>query len=1380
MSGNNIDKTGKGYDLFKSYIRDLGIKDEDLNIKADFTSIFKEADADGNNVLEGDELKNLKSKTKEYFEGKVDYQLGEIENDYLEAMEALADFDNDGSSISSSDYNKALGDMISNSSDNYANNKEYTSNKSDTPSNNNYTPTTAPVSLTGNESLDELKAGRSEAISDLNAKKEEKKNAQDAISEQKDNVEEKKSAYETALNELDSDTVLEGQEKSLNDLKEDKEEKSNQIELQQGVIDGLNGSITDENANLEQIQSDLDGLEEPSESDYMEENEEGEMVLNEAEYNAAKERYENEKERLEEQKSASEKALASLNEQLKEAEDAMAVLENDEALIDEQISEVTEQILAAESDNTNAENLRNALDEYNTAKEELQNLEQESVAPIDAEISQIQDNLSAYNDAIDTKESEKAENNDSVSSKDEDGDGLPDYLKENEHIKLNDDGTYSIDIPKWKDSNKFSCPSSIMKQIYGLDWGTPEADKVYEALVKANEDNGTITGTPSNSMVYAGEAVLVDAEAILNGTADIDNPPLAKKIEKSDEEDTKNKDKAQDKVTLSDNEVDNIVDELLNGVEDEKTANEVWDDTNFSEYSSETIAQIAAKYEESGKDFIEKAGRIYNDDDDEESAQYDAIVNGLVSDAAENENTLQLLSDNIDKAIDNGNTRFINSLISSQENSLGELQKVISSYEDSKGVSLSEELPEYADEINDIKSKLYIADDILEKINTFDEAYENGDGLTECFDEIEDMDDEDLSKFVEAYNYVHKDDENENPFLSVAKDFYGTNEYDKITEAINLEVSDDIEITADTELSDGRTVNDLLSPLNGDLRDAGIDKLSAEDLALILNYENANIDVDVLVSEAKDAFGKTDYSELKERIDNINNNTEDVESTEDSEAVESAEGAETVEGEEGAETVEGGENSANNSENNIPDYVNNYIINPETDLVVVHDDGSFSISHEDSTYEEHSSIVTDSEGRITSETIYKNNRGQETISDKKYLYNQQGEIDFEETVQYKYDKAQNDMKGNKVEQTQIYTDADKISIYLTKYDESGIETSKVLTEKNKNGNVIGEYNITYSPNGGEIRTPINKNDGENISSDEESLTQDEQLRSQYAQLGLNDGQNDSFAEFAKLKNIDINTTPIEELQEYANQYQSLVNQKNEFLNLYHEFENDSNLKGYLDDVFELTDSDSTSGFTRQNLNSLYSFVNDIGAFKSQGEAGNAQTYDKDFEERVASAINEMKKIKYKNTGVNDSQGDSFTEYLKINNLNIDNLSAAELDEQFNEYNTLIEQKNQFVQLYELLYNSPEYSNYLKNSLNLTDTDYSSGVAVQSLENLYSYVNDVGAFRTNKESGDKNTYDKDFKERVPSAIAQMIRYIQDNKSANTEFIKAIEDITGYEI
>ena len=369
--------------------------------------------------------------------------------------------------------------------------------------------------------------------------------------------------------------------------------------------------------------------------------------------------------------------------------------------------------------------------------------------------------------------------------------------------------------------------------------------------------------------------------------------------------------------------------------------------------------------------------------------------------------------------------------------------------------------------------------------------------------------------------------------------------------------------------------------------------------------------------------------------------------------------------------------------------------------------------------------------------------------------------------------------------------------YFTKTNDDG--TTDCFRVVNDNGEVkIIHTNI---PGQGEPATEVFKVD---------SLSIDRMSLQEY---GLDEGQNDSFAEYAALKGIDIETATVEELQTSVDEYNRLINQKNEFLELYDYLSENEAFKGLLDEKLLLNDSDDggSDGKIEQSLSNLYQWVNDVGAFRTSGENGNC-SYDDDFNERVADAIsqikdeiyngnynaeivNAIKEIeakyednirpktvtedsrieKYADIGSDDKQGDSFKEYLSLKGVDILSSTDADLETYLDEYNKLIEQKNEFLELYKKFEQNGVLSSFLQSKLNLADSDMLNGTVSQTIENLYEYVNNVGAFRTTGEDG-TNAYDKDFAERVPDAIKQMAQYVLDNQELfDDAFVKEISEI-----
>ncbi len=517
ISGN------KGIEFINSILKGLGV-DGDINVKSsDVASIFSAAeDKNGNGKIDKEEFTEA---IAEYYKSDIE-NISDLEDDYMDAWNAFAGIDNNDGLTSSdiSGMNAQVSDALSKSDMNYANNENYTA---PTEKTNSKTPTVSAVSadsLSGKSSAD-LTAERGDLLSSIDAKRTEKNTA---VSEQKADMEAKKQAYDEALEKLESDEVLEGQEKSLNDLKAEKEEKDGQIENQNEVISGLEDSISSQNTLIKSLDSELSGLKAPSESDYKKTvtDEDGtthEEVDTEA-YNAAMQEYEQQKADLEQQKLEAENVLAELEQNLAAAEEALTVLEQEAADIDTQIDDVTAKIAETEADDGPAHAVKEALEAYNASQAALD----EAESQYDADIAQLEENLSAYETAI--AEAEAAEEEAAKAAENEQKAQLG--LTDDERIQLDDEGNAYVEVTPWQSSgNGNDCLSRIMANNYdyealGIERGSEEYNKLQEAVMNANseiygnEEGGGRTrildGSRENSVIYAGDKItLPDAYEVL-------------------------------------------------------------------------------------------------------------------------------------------------------------------------------------------------------------------------------------------------------------------------------------------------------------------------------------------------------------------------------------------------------------------------------------------------------------------------------------------------------------------------------------------------------------------------------------------------------------------------------------------------------------------------------------------------------------------------------------------------------------------------------------------------------------------------------------------------------------------------------------------------
>ena len=386
-----------------------------------------------------------------------------------------------------------------------------------------------------------------------------------------------------------------------------------------------------------------------------------------------------------------------------------------------------------------------------------------------------------------------------------------------------------------------------------------------------------------------------------------------------------------------------------------------------------------------------------------------------------------------------------------------------------------------------------------------------------------------------------------------------------------------------------------------------------------------------------------------------------------------------------------------------------------------------------------------------------------------------GNIAFEDTLECFDDPIANPENG--VVKKYIAKDYAAGTITTTEYNEDGTIKSTVTTDFDGN---VQNNSLNTNENGDDDATQNKDSSGSGSSISSSSYTKDELLA-----LGAEDAQGDTFAKYLDKKNLDVNTATTEELDAALNEYNGLIEQKNEFLELYEKFKSDPVLKKKLSKKYEFTDTDKDGGTKTATLDYLYDWVNDVGAFRTSDERG-SDTYDKNFEERIASAVDQMNtmassefdkfvgnysKSDLRKLGAEDAQGDTFAKYLDKKNLDIDSATAEELNAALNEYNGLIGKKNEFLELYKEFKSDPVLKAKLSKKYELTDTDEKNGTAKMKLNDLYDWVNDVGAFRTSNERGVKS-YDKDFDERVASALDQMkgIKTAEKTKAVETKDIK----------
>ena len=512
---SEVTNNNSGINFINLILKEFGVENQEVS-NSDVTSIFSMS-VDSNNDGKIDKKEFIKA-ISEYYKQEID--ITNLENEFMDAWEDFAGADGASDSLSYSDLsqmNSESSTLLQSSNYNYINNENYQA-----PQQKSQTTTSVETisldSLTG-KSISELTTERNSILNQINELRIKKDN-NEIINNAKNNVEEKKAAYDNALASLENDEIKNENEKSLNNLKNEKTENDTNISNQKSIITGLKDSIYSQNTIINSINSELSGLIEPSENNYKTTNENGEEVIDQEAYNAAKTEYENKKATLEANLLEAENILAQLEENLAEAEMALKTLEENGAKIDQDIQELTQKILEQEANNPAAQAVKEALVEYNNAKENLETIEQEQNANLNADMNQLQENLSTYNNAINTaKQKEELESARKETIEDENGRVIgTNYYDENNQLigeskYLYKGNSQELRLEETILYDDATGNKSARTQIYHNDDGTTSTyDTRYE---NGQETSKTLVERDENNQIIGTYKITYD---LMNGT----------------------------------------------------------------------------------------------------------------------------------------------------------------------------------------------------------------------------------------------------------------------------------------------------------------------------------------------------------------------------------------------------------------------------------------------------------------------------------------------------------------------------------------------------------------------------------------------------------------------------------------------------------------------------------------------------------------------------------------------------------------------------------------------------------------------------------------------------------------------------------------------
>lgn len=420
----------QAYDVMKKLAEKVGGSEDISYTKA--KKILKKADTDGDGIISLSEFKDFYMSTEEY---------ENLEDEYLEAFELLGDLDGE-EGFSFDDIDSAIKEAkesekskeaespsaasgVSGGGGSGGGTSSLTSDKSEVSTSN-----VKSVSLTGNETAEELRTDRSETLSQLSDLEKEKsdiksnetyKNAEDAYKNSTQDYDDSLDALADIYKEKqEAGEALTEEQENFIALEEARDALTEEKSAQNEVIDGINQQISETETAKADLESQLGSLEPPSESLKVPiyDPETGEQTgVDTSAYDAAMAAYEAQKAELEAQIAEKESELVELEQNLAEAEEKLEeidnkIFENDKQIYEtleslEQATENVEQVDEAEAEQVKA--TAASMEQYLTDWQNLLQVENELTTQIDADIDQLRANLKVYDDAIDEKDKEQEE-----------------------------------------------------------------------------------------------------------------------------------------------------------------------------------------------------------------------------------------------------------------------------------------------------------------------------------------------------------------------------------------------------------------------------------------------------------------------------------------------------------------------------------------------------------------------------------------------------------------------------------------------------------------------------------------------------------------------------------------------------------------------------------------------------------------------------------------------------------------------------------------------------------------------------------------------------------------------------------------------------------
>ncbi len=812
-----VDQT-KGLKLLNNILKDLNIykKGEVEGDIQDFTSIFAKAeDINGDGQIDVKEFTKALTGYAEYnFDPNslTDEQLDEIGEDYADLYEQV--FGVDGASASEiSDLSKAAGDAAAAGG--------YTSPDTTMEDVKTRFNPTIEEANTENMSLADMKSNLATSQQALADKQAEIQETQETNEQ----------AYVDALEAAaESNEVLAG-------LKDKRDEKEGLVDKQDGVIDEIAGQIDNQTSIIETqegIISECDAIiSTPIPSPVRDK--EG-NITNQAEIDKVKSDIEKAKAKKAEAEAAKEDAETNklnLEEQKVTAEEQKLVLEAEILDIDNQVEKEIQ-------NNEELSDLAEKLDTYKEANIQLMSMEADRV--------QLEKNINIYEKAI--AEAEAAQ--DPVTEKEATG------LREDSETLKGEDGNYQYDV---KEDDTLETVVETNYDIAALVEATGlERSEVIDKL--AAELN-TSNAIGESGVIYLGTTLsMVDAYSVL-GVED-KRPAVTEGVNPNEKRD------------LDDTQIDGVVDYLLGDLDIDGIdidPKEAWNNHDFSQYTPETLAKIAAAYEEkvgaADVSFLEMAELNIEAEDklaEIAGSMISAATNADV-DPSVRARAQEMVNTHIDKAIESGDPTFLNAIINSPDEYLTDVQEFI----DSNGLvdklyeSEHEEITNLRDALRAKQNAVYISPEMQEQIDKL--INENQEISEEAWKSLDLSNPDAIADLQQAYDSQRE--AGEPTFLEKAAEMYGKSGMDDILASMD-KLPENPEEIADVTVTVGgkeQTVQDVVDELQANKDFSILADLPTEDIAKIAKVYG-NIDqFEFFMQQQGITDAATEYTDVRRAVE---------------------------------------------------------------------------------------------------------------------------------------------------------------------------------------------------------------------------------------------------------------------------------------------------------------------------------------------------------------------------------------------------------------------------------------------------------------------------------------------------------------------------------